>query len=342
MMTRSALLLAGAVLALARTAEAGQVRGRLVSEADGRPAAGATGAAVALESPLELALREARRAGAHRPVATVEARPDGSFVLSLPAGAAARLQVSGPGQAPTMLDGVFNPEEDVDVGEVGLKKAEGLSGRVVDPQGGPAVGAAVTLWPGGTEMSPATATTGADGGFRFINAAATGNRLRIEAPAFAAYELRGLRAGPVSKISLSLGRSVRGSVVLPDGRTPATGAVVRFEGRATTRWAEARADGTFVLEGIAGGSRRLVADLGDRGHGALALVAGGETPRIVLAPTGSLTGRVIDAASGLAVPHLRLTAAAAGPVFFAYPGRDGRYTMRGLPARSYGIAVDDP
>jgi protocatechuate 3,4-dioxygenase beta subunit len=73
-----------------------------------------------------------------------------------------------------------------------------LAGRVADERGGPVVGATVTLWAGGERAMflDATAARGvpqsrddqADGSFRFEGASPEGNRLRVEAPAFATLE----------------------------------------------------------------------------------------------------------------------------------------------------------
>ena len=168
-----------------------------------------------------------------------------------PAGAAVRLSFSGAPAAPRVLDALFDAGGE-DAGDVRLPKALALAGRVVDERGGPVVGATVTLWPGGgrrpQDATPASGvpqatTTKADGTFRFEAAAEEANRLRVEAPAFATQERQPVRAGALARpVTLALGQVLRGTVTLADRRTPAAGALVRFEGRTqTTRWVEARA-----------------------------------------------------------------------------------------------------
>ena len=156
----------------------------------------------------------------------------------MPGAAAIRLSVSGAGIAPTRLERVLDAAQDDDVGDVGVSRAQPLAGRVLDPKGGPVVGAAVTLFANdfawgdrATTPVPATTATGADGAFRFDQAAQSGNRLRIEAPGFAVLERSGVQSGPLARpASLAFGATVAGVVLMPDRRTPAAGSVVRFEG----------------------------------------------------------------------------------------------------------------
>ena len=67
-----------------------------------------------------------------------------------------------------------------------------------------------------------------------------------------------------------------------------------------------------------------------------------DTIRVVLAPTTTLSGVVVDAATGRPVSGVRLVARSQGAAFLARSGRDGRYTIRGLPPQSYQLEVDDP
>ena len=154
--------------------------------------------------------------------------------------------------------------------------------------------------------------TKADGTFRFEAAAEEGNRIRVEAPAFATQERQPVRAGALARpVTLALGQVLRGTVTLADRRTPAPGALVRFEGRTqTTRWVEARADGAFLLDGAPREAGSLVADGGDRGRASAVLAQGtaAEPVAIALAPTATLAGRVVDAADGKALAGVRIVA----------------------------------
>lgn len=339
--------------ALVAPAAAGEIRGRVL--VDGRPAAGVTASVLPFEDAFAVARREARREDAPKPLGSATSRPDGAFAVVVPgpAGGAVRLSFSGGAAAPRLLEKLFDSGGE-DAGDVRLAKATALAGRVVDERGGPVVGATVTLWPGGGQGFldvtagsgvPQSTTTRADGTFRFEAAAPQGNRLRVEAPAFATLERQPVRAGAVTRpLSLALGQAVRGTITLADRRTAAAGALVRFEGRTqTTRWAETRADGTFLLEGAPREAGSLVADGGDRGRASLVIAAGSPEPvAIALAPTASLAGRVVDAESGKPLAGIRLVARAEGQAaFLARSGPDGRYAIRGLPPRSYRLSAED-
>jgi protocatechuate 3,4-dioxygenase beta subunit len=322
---------------------------------DGKPAAGVTVSALPFEGGFAAARREARREDLPRALASGSSRPDGTFsvVVPGPAGAPVRLAFAGAPVAPRVLERLFDSGGE-DAGDVRLAKAAVLAGRVVDGRGGPVVGATVTLLPGGGQGFldvaagsgvPQTTTTRPDGTFRFETAAPQGNRLRVEAPAFATLERQPVRAGAVTRpLSLALGQAVRGTVTLADRRTPAAGALVRFEGRTqTTRWVETRPDGTFLLEGAPREAGSLVADGGDRGRASLVLAAGSaEAATIVLAPTASIAGRVVDAETAKPLPGVRLVARAEGQApFLGRSGPDGRYAIRGLPPRSYRLSAED-
>jgi len=339
--------------ALAVPAAAGEIRGRVL--VDGQPAGGVIVSVLPFEDGFAAARREARREDLPKPLASATSRPDGAFALVVPgpAGSAVRLSFSGGPAAPRFLEKLFDSGGE-ETGDVRLAKAMTLAGRVVDERGGPVVGATVTLWPGGGQGpfdvtagsgEPQSATTRPDGTFRFEAAAPQGNRLRVEAPAFATLERQPVRAGALTRpLSLALGQAVRGTVTLADRRTPAAGALVRFEGRTqTTRWVETRSDGTFLLEGAPREAGSLVADGGDRGRASLVLAAGSAEPAaIALAPTASLAGRVVDAESGKPLAGIRLVVRAEGQTaFLARSGPDGRYAIRGLPPRSYRLSAED-
>jgi large repetitive protein len=352
MTSRAAMAWVAAGLGLlASPAGAGEVRGRLL--VDKKPVSGASIEALALEAPLLAALREARRDGPRKPLATATTKPDGTFALAVAPTAnppAFQLKVSGGGAAPLVLERLFEPAESDDLGDVTVGRAEVLAGRVVDARGGPVVGATVTLGVGtGGGFGPAgdpsvrvTTTTGADGSFRFAAATERGNRLLVEAPGFAMVELSGVRSGALRPLALALGRVVTGTVLLADKRTPVPGALVRFEGTVSGRWAEGRADGTFVLEGLPREGGRIVADAGERGRGSLSAPSGESRSVVVLAPTATLRGRVVDADTGAAIAGIRVTARAGGALFWDRSGKDGRYEIRGLAPGAFRVSADDP
>jgi protocatechuate 3,4-dioxygenase beta subunit/5-hydroxyisourate hydrolase-like protein (transthyretin family) len=348
----AALLLLG----LRSVAPAAEVHGRLLVA--GRPAPGVSVSARPFEDAFARAGREARGEEAES-LATAVTGKDGGFALKVPPAAAAndvvlQLAFSGPG-CPAFVLGRFVDPAGEDVGDVRLPRAAPLAGRLEDGRGGPVVGATVTLWAGGPgrpgdglatlEPLPRTTTTRSDGTFRFDAAAEAGNRLRVEAPAFATEERSGLRSGALLRpVTLAVARVLRGRITLPDGRSPAPSAVVRFEGRVATRWFEARRDGSFLVEGVpAGQSGALVADDGERGRGSVPVATDARDPvAIVLAPAAALAGRVVDAATVRPLQGVRLVARWAGSAaFLARSDRNGRYRIVRLPPGRYRLEVDD-
>jgi protocatechuate 3,4-dioxygenase beta subunit len=347
------LAVLAAASAITTAATAGEVRGRVV--VDGQPAPGAAVSVLAFEDAFAAARREARREDLPKPLVAGTTRPDGTFALALPAaatGAVVRLLVSATGGAPFLLGRLLDAGGE-DVGDVRLGKAAAIAGRVVDERGGPMVGATVTLWAGRgrgmddlstVEASPRAATTKPDGTFRFEAAGAEGNRLRFEAPGFATQERTGLRSGALVKpVTMTLGRTLRGSVTLSDARGPKGGpALVRFEGRTTTRWVEARPDGSFLIDGAPAEAGAVVADAGDRGRASLPVAAGAAGPlAIVLAPTASLRGRAVEADTARPLAGVRLVVRGEGTVFLARSGAEGRYEVRGLSPQRYRLSADD-
>jgi hypothetical protein len=134
--------------ALAASAPAGEIRGRVL--VDGKPAPGVAVAILPFEDGFEEARREARREGLPQPLAAATTRSDGTFaaVVAAAAGTSVRLGFSGSQAAPRVLEALFDAAGG-DAGDVHLAKAAALAGRVVEERGGPVVGASVTLWPGG-------------------------------------------------------------------------------------------------------------------------------------------------------------------------------------------------
>ena len=345
----------GLVAALAAPATAGEIRGRVL--VDGKPRGGVTVAVLPFEDGFATARREARREDLPKALGSAVSKPDGSFAVALtaPAGTAVRLSLSGGAAAPRLLEELFDPAGE-DAGDVRLAPAGTLAGRVVDERGGPVVGATVTLGPGGGrgffdvapgQGVPQSTTTKPDGTFRFDAASPEGNRIRVEAMAFATQERSSVRSGALARpVTLALGQVLRGTVTLADRRSPSGGVLVRFEGRTqTTRWVETRADGTFLIEGAPREAGSVVADGGDRGRATLAVPpsSGGEALVLALAPTASVAGRVVDAETAKPIAGVRLVARAEGEAssFIARSGPDGRYVIRGLPPRTYRLSAED-
>ena len=336
------------------SAQAGEIRGRVL--VDGKPAPGVAVAVLPFEDGFEEARREARREGQPQPLAVATTRPDGTFAATVAAapGASVRLAFSGGTAAPRVLEALFDAAGD-DAGDVRLPKAAALAGRVVDERGGPVVGATVTLWPG-RRATPAGRLCGArrapDGDDQAATARSASRRRRASRTGCASRPPRSRRSSGSpcarersrARSSLVLGQVLRGTVTLADERTPAKGALVRFEGRTqTTRWVEARPDGSFLLDGAPREPGSLVADGGDRGRASAVLAAGASEPvAIALAPTATLGGRVVEADSGKPLAgDPPAWPAASDAVFQARSLADGRYSFRGLGPRRYRLSAED-
>ena len=323
---------------------------------DGRPASGAVVEAVPFEEPLGQARREARGEAEPKPLFVTTTAGDGTFTLSLPAEAGKealfRVRVRAKGAVTAELPGVYEASEAVALGELPLRKAEPLAGRVSAADGAPVAGARVTLRArGGFDASapftpvPEETTTGADGTFRFEGAASERNSLEIDAPGCARVRLDGLKGGVQRPVVLRPGTNAAGQVRRRDG-TPAAGALVRFEsGAVDSRWAEAGADGAFVLQGLPGGRGVVVADAGDDGYIEAPLApAGPERPSLSLrlAPPTVLEGRTLDLATLRPVPRVRLTLSSSQGRVLVRSGADGRYRVRGLRPGRVNVRADEP
>lgn len=345
-MNRRALSLCAA-LALGLPAAAGELKGRLL--VDGKPAKGVTVAAVPFESPLEQARREARFQEPPKELASVKSGADGGFALvllgpALAAGTNVSLTFTGGGVSGARL-GVYDAGGSEDVGEVRLFAAAALAGKVLDEKGKPVAGATLTLWPGlwgRLDPLPVAAATAPDGTFRFDQATERGNALRIEAPGQAVVALSGVKAGALREaVRLAPGRAIDGTVQRADKRTPAAGALVRFEGKLDSRWVEAGPNGVFRLTGLPLGTGTLAADAGDLGQARAPLAPGQARITLVLAPTAAVAGRVVDTGNGKPIAGIRVVARSRGTLFTARSGPDGRYTLRGLPGGSLDLRADD-
>ena len=331
------------------------MRGRLLL--GDRPAAGVTVSAIPYEPPEVEARRLARGGEAPRPIATVTTRADGTFAVAVAATPAAtfHLLAEGGGAIAAWVGGPYDTSESDDLGERALTRAETLAGRVVGASGAPIAGAAVTVRPlaspaSDPDVTPAARTviTGADGVFR-AGAAADGNRVTVAAKSYAAAVLASVRAGAMPRpIALGLGALVSGVVVGSDRKTPAAGALVRYEGDGLeTAWTEAGADGRFALADLPARAGAIVAEAGDAGLGAASTgplpLPPGRVITVVLAPAASLEGRVLDTKTRAPVPRARLAVEDGPRTRTTRSGPDGRYQVRGLaPQRPYRVRADEP
>jgi hypothetical protein len=270
------VIVASVVAFMVSPASAAELRGRFLVGA--RPAAGVTVSAVACEAPLDQARREARGLPPPPPLATVAAGPDGRYVLRVPAAAGKEtlfdVRVEGASLAAASLAGPWDASESVDLGDHVLLAGSALTGRVCGPTGAGVADAEVVLLtpgePGGDpdlDGAPARARTAADGSFRLDGARPAGNALTVEKDGFLTVRLTGVRAGSLpAPVVLGGGVPVAGSVRSVGGKAPAAGALVRLEGRVTTRWVVTAADGSFTVPNAPAGTVMAVADAGEGGY----------------------------------------------------------------------------
>lgn len=346
-----------ATVLLVASARAGEIRGRLL--VGDHAGVGLTLTAVPFEEPEAEARRIARKAPSPPALATTTTRADGTFAIAVSAapGVTFRVLVEGGGAVPAWVGGTYDAAESDDLGEHALGRADALAGRVVSATGAPIAGATVTIVPGAggpaadPEVSPAprTVATGADGTFRSAEASAEGNRLVVVARSYGTVSLANVRAGALAHpIALGLGALVSGIVVRADGRTPAPGALVRFEeGSLETPWVEAGVDGRFQMTDLPARAGQVVAEGGAAGLGQAATgplpPPRGHLVTVVLGPPPSLEGLVLDRRTRAPVARARITVEDGTRTRTARAGPDGRYVVRGLlPQRAYRVRADEP
>ncbi len=354
--TRFVAALLGSLVALrAASVAAGPLSGTVVI--DGKPAAGAVVSAIPFEEPLEKVRRQLRGEAEPRALSSATAGPGGAFSLTVPAVPGKvtwfRVRITARGGVPAEVPGAFDASETDDLGELALRKAEVLAGRVTGPGGRPVAGARVTLTARGRfdpsfgpDPVPEVTTTAPDGTFRFAAAASERNDLLVEAAALAPGRVVDAKAGAQGRaITLGAGTPLPGSVKKRDGK-PAAGALVRYEADGLeTRWVETGADGAFVLPDLPSRRGSVVVDAGDDGF-ALALAVtpgpGHEALKLVLAPPTVLEGRTLDVATLKAVPRVKLTVGEGEELRIARSGADGRFGVRGLRPGEATVRADEP
>jgi len=200
--------------AFAAFAPAGEIRGRVLVDAGRRPGSpwrccrSRDGLPSPDERPAARISRSRSPPGRRSPTARspwpCPRRPE------RPSGCRSR----GPGGA-RVLDRLYDSAGE-DAGDVRLPEGPRSRGAGRGRAGGPIVGATVTLWAGGgrrpqdaTSASglPQPTVTKGDGTFRFEGAAEEGNRIRVEAPAFAtAGKAARSRRCPRAAVTLRSGR----------------------------------------------------------------------------------------------------------------------------------------
>ncbi len=210
--------------------------------------------------------------------------------------------------------GVFacGGEEPAPADPVVLRRGGDLEGTVVDGEGRPVEGASVAVRGSGT-WDPPPAVTGTDGRFLFRSMKDEEHWISARKGGFSGGPASGLRPGTPATITLRPASTIRGRVLLADGRTPARAFTVRLWYEATedgTPWKDQGwpfrteevfdADGRFDLPDVEPGTIGVEAERGDllTPRVSLATRPGKDPAEIVLVlrTGGSVAGRVLDPA----------------------------------------------
>ncbi len=232
--------------------------------------------------------------------------------------------------------------------------AGNVIGRVIDPNSGqPIASATISLLqlPGVATRSPA------DGSFELANVPAASYTLLVSASGYANFSAPlDVRSGVSSNVGVvaltpnSLPDAGPAKVIIKgaarDGATGAPLAGVQVSVPGTTAVAMTQADGSYQLPELAAGIFKIVAAKSGYAN-VVADVSASSGGAITFSPTlmqstttGSITGRVIDAASGQPLVGAMAQIAALGKA--ATTGADGSFAFPGLPTGALKLDVTAP
>jgi hypothetical protein len=230
-----------------------------------------------------------------------------------------RIRAVAPGPGLGAVADLQLPPPTPDLVTISLTKRAAIAGIVRERDGRPVAGARVTLsGPAGIEET----STSREGKFAFAAQGGKGCRLAASAEGFLAPAALDA-VEPDNPVDLVLGRgaTVRGRIVLPDGRPLRSGADLVVSGlpaRSPEPRARVESDGAFAIEGLIPGKFRLKATGPDF---ALAL-----SDEIEVPDGGTIEGAAVRALDG---PHLDVRAvdakgAAIPGVILSISGRGDR------------------
>ncbi|MES1243960.1 MAG: carboxypeptidase regulatory-like domain-containing protein [Acidobacteriota bacterium] len=230
--------------------------------------------------------------------------------------------------------------------DLSLEGGVEVRGRVVDEGGAPVPGARISLREGGRSWDLPRDVSGADGSFTLTGVADGTYRLVGEKEGFARDEegLAILVAGSsVGGLEVKLGRggAVTGQLLGLDF-TELSQVQVRSDGGGGGRTGTVRPDGSYRIENLASGKRRIVATLpgGTRqADGEVELEPGVSEARLDLdfGEGVTLTGRVLRNGEALAGAMVSLGGAAGGR--WGETDHEGRFRFESLAEGSYDLAV---
>lgn len=258
----------------------------VVVNPDGQPVAGAK---VSLCAPETIDGRRERlmsKTPARPSLATTTTDKTGAFHFDSPKDhPVVDVQVEASGFAPDTV----RLQSDDDAGAIPLVTAPMQQGTIT-ANGKPVAGATV-VWIGNSADS--VSTTDAQGHYSAPDPSKWASRLAIAAPGFAIYQ-ETMRNGGAKSLdrTLSTGVAISGHVVGPDGKTPVAMATLTVDDLPLATTAD---DGSFTIAHAPGDWQELEARSGSLAG--VRVRTTGVLPAIRVAPVGTLTGTVIDAAT---------------------------------------------
>jgi uncharacterized GH25 family protein/protocatechuate 3,4-dioxygenase beta subunit len=310
------------------------VEGRVVSPS-GRPVAGADVRVIEAE--------EGRRFF-RMPVVT-RTDGDGRYRLEGVAPGARTFQADHKSYRPAVRDLEVRPGENTL--DLSLEGGAEVRGRVVDEGGVPVPGARVSLREGGRSWDLPSGVSGADGGFTLEGVTDGTYRLLGEKEGFARDEegqevvVAGSSVGGL-EIKLGRGGAIAGQLLGLDFAELSQVQVRTDMGRGGGRTGMVRPDGSYRIENLAPGKRRVSASLpgGTRqADGEVELEPGVSEVRLDLdfGEGFTLTGRVLRNGEPLAGERVSLSGPATGR--WGETDHEGRFRFEALAEGSYELAV---
>ncbi len=310
------------------------VEGRVLSPA-GRPVAGADVEVVEAEEGRSF----------FRMSASAQTGGDGRYRLEGVAPGTRTVQASHKSYRPTVRDLEVRPGENTL--DLSLEGGSEVRGRVVDEGGVPVPGARVTLREGMRSWDLPSGVSGADGGFTLEGVADGTYRLLGEKDGFARDEegqevvVAGSSVGGL-EVELGRGGAVVGQLLGLDF-TELSQVQIRADGGMWGRTGTVRPDGSYRVDNLAPGKRRITASLpgGTRqADGEVELEPGVSEARLDLdfGEGLTLTGRVLRNGQPLAGEMVSLDAVA-GSGRWGETDHEGRFRFEGLAEGSYDLAV---
>ena len=338
-------------LAAAWPALAGSVSGRLL-DPSGKPVSGAAVRWIAFRTDDQLLLDQTSGA---EPAVVGETKTgeDGRFRVALDKpGVAVALRIFPAGLPSIRLGGPYDSSEESSLDDLHVSPAEPLTGRVVDDQGKPVAGAAVSAVASDPfsdldAQSVAEAKSGTDGSFSIPNAPGAPRSILVRAAGYVPASQIQLEPRLDQRVTVKRGGTIQGTVVDAAGK-PAAGALVVCDDLAV----QTDASGGYRLVGVDAGLRAVEAlwkdDFASR-KDAVRVQRGAESAvALKLARAATITGSVVDETTRKPVAGVRVGASSGG---FFFGGRrqrlersartdaQGKFRLSGLAPRAYTVSA---